>query len=47
MKGLINMSKIINKVNYKKIEFGDEGYSDLSGFTEVSAEVSRKGEIGI
>lgn len=47
MKGLINMSKIINKVNYKKIGIGDEGYSDLSEFTEVSAEVSRKGEIGI
>ncbi len=41
------MAKFINKTNYKKIAFGAEGYSDLSGFTEVSAEASKKGEIGI
>ena len=41
------MAKYLNKVNYKKVAFGAEGYSDLSGFTEVSAETSRKGEIGI
>jgi len=41
------MAKFINKTNYKKIAFGAEGYSDLSGFTEVSADASRKGELGI
>ncbi len=41
------MAKIINKVNYKKIAFGSEGYSDLSGFTEINAESGKKGEIGI
>ena len=41
------MAKIIKKANYQTVAFGAEGYSDLSGFTEVSAEASKKGEIGI
>lgn len=41
------MAKFINKPNYKKIAFGTDGYSDLSGFTEISAESGKKGEIGI
>ena len=40
------MSKIIKK-NYKKIEFGSEGYTSLNEFREVSAETDRRGEIGI
>lgn len=41
------MSKFINKTNYKKVAFGSEDYSDLSGFTEINAESGKKGEIGI
>ena len=41
------MSKIIKKSNSKPVAFGEEGYINLSGFTEISAESGRKGEIGI
>ncbi len=41
------MAKIIKKANYQTVAFGSKDYSDLSGFTEVSAEASKKGEIGI
>ena len=47
MEGVITMARYLGKMNYKKIAYGTEGYSDLSGFTEVSAESGRKGEIGI
>ena len=41
------MAKFINETNYKKVEFGSEGYLDLSEFTEISSETGKKGEIGI
>ncbi len=41
------MSKIISKKNYATVAFGSEGYNDLSGFTELNAEASKKGEIRI
>ncbi len=41
------MAKFIKKNGYEKIAFGSEGYSDLSGFTEINAETGKKGEIGI
>lgn len=41
------MPKIVKKaMSFKKVEFGAEGYLDLSEFTEVASEAS-KGEIGI
>ena len=46
-KGDFIMSKIIKKSNSKPVAFGEEGYINLSGFTEISAESGRKGEIGI
>lgn len=36
------MSKFVKKIN-----FGTEGYKDLSNFTELTAETSKKGEIRI
>ena len=41
------MSKFINKDNFTPVPYGSEGYKELSGFTELNAEVSRKGEIRI
>ena len=35
------------KKDLVKIEFGSTNYSDLSGFTEVSAASGSKGELGI
>lgn len=40
------MAKMIKK-NYEKITVGSEKYDDLKGFTEVSAEVGKKGVLGI
>ena len=36
------MAKYLNKVNYKKIAFGAEGYSDLSGFTITDSDGSKR-----
>ena len=41
------MVKYLNKNNYSKVAHGTEGYSDLSGFEEVTAEAGSKGEIGV
>lgn len=41
------MAKVVNKSIFKAIEFGTDGYNDLSGFAEVKAEAGSKGEIGI
>lgn len=41
------MAKYLNKNNYSKVAYGTEGYTDLSGFEEVTAEAGSKGEIGV
>lgn len=41
------MAKYLNNKNYSKVAYGTEGYTDLSGFEEVIAEASSKGEIGV
>jgi hypothetical protein len=46
-KGVFVMAKYLGKPNSKPVAFGEEGYINLSGFTEISAESGRKGEIGI
>lgn len=41
------MAKYLNKTNFKKVAFGSEDYSDLSGFKEISAESDSRGELGV
>ncbi len=41
------MARLINKNNYKTVSFGSEGYTALDAFTEVTADVSKNGEIRI
>lgn len=47
MKGFGIMARLIKKEDYMNISYGEKGYTDLSGFTEVSDETSKKGEISI